>query len=489
MSKKRLKSIMFVGIGSDVGKSIINTAFCRILLQDGYSPAPFKAQNMSLNSFATKDNKEISRAQAVQAEACGIECTSEMNPILMKPINNCIAQLIVDGKPVGNRSASEYFKDEGREDLFRCVKKSYNHLDSLYNPIVLEGAGSIAELNLKSRDIVNMRMALYSNASTYLIADIDKGGVFASLYGSVLLLSPEERAAIKGIIINKFRGDVNLFEEGKKIIEELTGIPVVALLPWFDHIFIDQEDSVILEKVFNRKKSGGKKVAVVHLKHMSNFTDFNTLEQLPGVSLFYTRDSKEIETSDIVIIPGSKSVISDLNFLRESSLSGALLRRHFMGKPIYGICGGFQIMGKYIYDPLHIEGEIESAPGLGILPVETTLKTGKITRRCSFNLVNGSGCGEGYEIHSGITTGEKPFAILDNGEEDGYFLNENTWGSYIHGLFDNPSIINLMLSDNIENFNPAVEVNSLREENYNKLAKWFRENSDMNYIYNTLFYD
>jgi adenosylcobyric acid synthase len=487
--KNRIRPIMFVGIGSDVGKSVINTAFCRVLLQDGYSPAPFKAQNMSLNSFATKDNLEIGRAQAVQAEACGIESTSDMNPILLKPISNNESQIILNGKPVGNKSAAEYFREEGREKLFKSATRAYDTLNSIYNPIVLEGAGSISELNLKSKDIVNMRMAMYSGAATYIVADIDKGGIFASLYGSVMLLTPEERKAIRGIIINKFRGDIELFNEGKRLIEELTGVPVVAILPWYDDILIDQEDSVVLEKIVRKKGKQGVKIAVVHLKHMSNFTDFNILEHLPQVSLFYTRDNKEIESADIVIIPGSKNVIYDLNHLRSSGLAGAILRHHSKGKPLYGICGGYQIMGKWIHDPYQIEGDIESAPGLGILPIETTLQRGKVTRRCTFTLANSRGCGKGYEIHSGVSSGKKPFAILDNGEEDGFYLNTYTWGTYIHGVFDNPSLISLILSEASKKDTPAIEFQDIREENYNKLAEWFRSNSELDYIYKTMAYD
>ena len=260
MKIERLRPIMFAGTGSDVGKSIINTAFCRILLQDGYSPAPFKAQNMSLNSYATKDQLEIGRAQAVQAEACGIECTTDMNPILLKPTSHTCSQVVLNGKPSGNKNAAEYFSGTGGDKLFKTVTKAYDNLANTYNPIVLEGAGSISELNLKSRDIVNMRMALYSKAAVYLVADIDRGGVFASVYGSIMLLPQEERSLIKGIIINKFRGDINLFKEGSRMIEELTGIPVVGVLPWFDDIEIDQEDSVILERRVNKKLPGNKNV-------------------------------------------------------------------------------------------------------------------------------------------------------------------------------------------------------------------------------------
>ena len=263
---KRLKPIMFVGTGSDVGKSIINAGFCRIFMQDGYHPAPFKAQNMSLNSYPTKDNLEIGRAQAVQAEACGVDCTVDMNPVLLKPTTDSSSQVIVCGKPIGNRSAKEYFQVNNHQELFGEVTAAFDRLNADYSPVVIEGAGSISEMNLWDRDIVNMRMAEYADAATYLIADIDRGGVFASLYGSVMLLPESQRKLIKGFIINKFRGDISLFEDGRAMIEQITGVPVVGVLPYFRDIFIEQEDSVVLDKM---KQSGGEqgcvRIAVVML--------------------------------------------------------------------------------------------------------------------------------------------------------------------------------------------------------------------------------
>lgn len=483
---KKLKPIMFVGTGSDVGKSVINAAFCRIFLQDGYHPAPFKAQNMSLNSYATRDQLEIGRAQAVQAEACGIGCCVEMNPILLKPTNYTSSQVVLHGKPVGNKTASEYFQHTDREMLFGEVTKAFDRLSSLYNPIVMEGAGSISEMNLWDKDIVNMRMALYANAATYLVADIDKGGIFASVYGSVMLLPESERNLIKGIIINKFRGDINLFTEGRRMLEELTGIPVVAVVPYFQDIFIEQEDSVCIEKKVDVKQEKATRIAVVLLRHMSNFTDFNTLEQLDGIQLNYVHDPRDIDSADIVIIPGSKNTISDLAYLRSAGMGNAILRHHRKGKPLYGICGGFQMMGEWIYDPMQLEGDIPAMPGLGILPVSTTIGEGKQTRQCNFRMVHFEGGGEGYEIHAGQTATDSPFAILDNGQEDGYFLNSSTWGTYIHGVLDNTDVIRAILAEVNHEVNAIIDYQAYKEQNYDRLADWVRKHTDMESVYQSL---
>ena len=349
---------MFVGTGSDVGKSVVNAAFCRIFKQDGYTPAPFKAQNMSLNSYATPNGLEIGRAQAMQAEACGIACNSDMNPILLKPTSYTASQVILNGKSLGNKSASEYFLKTDRDWLFSEAMKAYHRLNEQYNPIVIEGAGSISEINLWDKDITNMRVAIEADASVFLIADIDRGGVFASVYGTITLLPENERKLIKGIIINKFRGDISLFSDGKKIIEDLTGIPVVGIIPWFRDIFIDDEDSVVIDSKQQFAKDNKINIAVVLLKHMSNFTDFNYLERIPEVHLFYAANPSDIEKADIVIIPGSKNTISDMQYLRNSGMAKAILNAHTAQKAVYGICGGYQIMGAEIRDPQHIEGDI-----------------------------------------------------------------------------------------------------------------------------------
>ena len=477
---------MFVGTGSDVGKSVINAGFCRVFLQDGYSPAPFKAQNMSLNSYATADNLEIGRAQAVQAEACGIPCRVEMNPVLLKPTNYLTSQVVLNGKPSANKSASEYFNDTDRDALFDEVMQSYDKLAEDYNPIVIEGAGSISEVNLWKKDIVNMRVALRSRAATFLVADIDRGGVFASVYGSILLLPQEERDAIKGIIINKFRGDIALFEDGKRIIEELTGKPVVGVIPYFRDIFIEEEDSVVIDNKQQAADKNKVNIGVVLLKHMSNFTDFNMLEQTEGVNLYYTDNKQELEKADIIIIPGSKNTISDLQALNEKGLSEVILKHHQAGKPVYGICGGYQMMGKKVLDPHHIEGNIEEINGLGILPVTTIIEDGKQTRQCRFSFVNGQASGDGYEIHAGVTESNRPLCELQNGEKDGYFLNNKTWGSYIHGIFDNASVINQILQTVNPNLEAITDYKAKKEEGYNKLAELIRENVDMEYVYDVM---
>lgn len=480
--KKQLKPIMFVGTGSDVGKSIINAAYCRILKQDGFSPAPYKAQNMSLNSFATPDGLEIGRAQAMQAEACQIPCSVEMNPVLLKPTDYKTAQVVLNGKPIGNRSAKEYFLGTDRDHLFSEALKSFKRLEKKYNPIVLEGAGSISELNLRDKDIVNMRMAIATNASTFIIADIDRGGVFGSVYGTIQLLTPDERKQIKGIVINKFRGDMDLFTDGRKLLEELTGVPVIAVIPYFQNIKIEQEDSVVVDNYKGVNVQGKLNIAVVLLRHMSNFTDFNALEQVPDAHLFYTAEANEIEAADVVIIPGSKNTISDLMHLRKTGLAKAIINAHKNNKAVYGICGGYQIMGKTINDPNNIEGEINSIPGLNILPVQTNILNSKTTEQCTFSFLNeGNNC-QGYEIHMGETKLEDgdPLCQLSNGVADGCFVSPKTWGSYIHGILDNTSVINYILKSNgVSDQVKAFNYNEFKEENFDKLADHVRASTNM----------
>ena len=486
---KRLKPIMFVGTGSDVGKSVINAAFCRIFLQDGYRPAPFKAQNMSLNSYATPDGLEIGRAQAVQAEACGIECSVDMNPILLKPTSYLNSQVVLKGKPIGNKSASAYFVNTDRNELFGKAMDSFHKLAESYNPIVIEGAGSISEMNLWKYDITNMRVALEVNAPTYLIADIDKGGIFASVYGTIQLLPKTERELIKGIIINKFRGDINLFTEGKKILEEITGIPVVGIIPYFNDIYIEQEDSVILDKRQKNTSNGKVNIAFVLLRHMSNFTDFNHLELIPEVNAYYAENVDDLNKADIIIIPGSKNTISDMIYLRNSGMAKGIIEAHKKGKAVYGICGGFQIMGQEIQDPHHVEGDIETIPGLGILPVTTTLTDEKVTEQSTFTFLNNTELCKGYEIHMGETISTKisPLCTINGKKNDGYYLNAKTWGTYIHGIFDNQVVVNTILKENgFTNINAALDYKAFKEEQYVKLANLIRENVNLGYIYSTM---
>lgn len=488
---RKLKPIMFVGTGSDVGKSVINAAFCRIFANDGYAPAPFKAQNMSLNSFATPDGLEIGRAQAVQAEACKIPCRVEMNPVLLKPTNYKTAQVILNGKPYKNQRASEYFMDTDRDALFAEVLKSFYKLEQHFSPVVIEGAGSISEINLWDKDITNMRVAVAANASTFLIADIDKGGIFGSVFGTLQLLPSEQKKQIKGILINKFRGDMNLFTSGRKMLEELTGIPVVGVIPWFNDIHIEQEDSVVLNNKANLALSGKINIAVILLRHMSNFTDFDVFDRIPELQLFYTANTTELGKADIIIIPGSKNTIDDMLHLQNSGLATKIRELHKMGVPVYGICGGYQIMGEEIRDPNQVEGEIECLPGLGILPIISTLTQEKKTEQVQFKFLNGNEICDGYEIHMGVTTMNQmqPLCTLSNGEDDGFYLDDKTWGTYLHGIFDNPQVLNSILKTVNVNTPKTINYKDYKERQFDKLADLVRENVDMHYIYQTLEID
>jgi adenosylcobyric acid synthase len=478
---------MFVGTGSDVGKSVINTAFCRLFKQDGYSPAPFKAQNMSLNSYATPDGLEIGRAQAVQAEACGIPCSVEMNPVLLKPTSEKISQVVLNGKPSGNQSAQEYFNGTDRDALFAEAMKSYHILAQKHTLMVIEGAGSISEMNLWDRDITNMRVAEAVNAATILVADIDRGGVFASVYGTIQLLLPRHRRLIKGIIINKFRGDERLFDDGRRIIEEITGVPVIGVIPYFRDIFVEQEDAVVLDHIHNQPVPGKINIGVVLLKHMANFTDFDTLQHIPEVNLFYAKQPRDVEQSDILIIPGSKNTIGDMRYLQQCKMAQAIVQHHQQNKPLYGICGGYQMMGREISDPHSLEGTTPHIMGLNILPVSTVLGAHKKTEQCHFSFeTNPAIKGAGYEIHMGTTSSDQPLCRLNNGEPDGCFLNSRTWGSYIHGIFDNASVIESVLQLIDPSITVSVSYRDLKEKGYNQLADLIRKNVDMPYIYEIL---
>ncbi|MDR2117798.1 MAG: cobyric acid synthase [Planctomycetaceae bacterium] len=488
--KERLHPVMFAGTGSDVGKSVITSAFCRIFLQDGYHPAPFKSQNMSLNSYATPEGYEIGRAQAVQAESAQIPCHTDMNPVLLKPSCDKICQVILNGKPIGNQNAYEYFKKEGRELLRKEVCAAYDRLQNRYNPIVMEGAGSIAEINLRDVDIVNMTMALHAKANVILVADIDRGGVFASVYGSILLLTEEERKYVRGIIINKFRGDLRLFESGIKMLENLCQIPVIGVIPYYHDIYIDEEDSVTL-KIKNQKSDFGKiNVAVILLRHLSNFTDFNILERDPRVHLYYTNNTKEIAKANIILIPGSKSVLSDLCDLRKNGVAQSIVQAFHSGATVIGICGGYQMMGQNISDPEQIESDIVHLPGLGLLPICSEIKREKITRQIQFSFLDQQEQCTGYEIHMGTTipVNKKkivPLNRLNDGSHDGYFLHSRCFGTYIHGILDNCNIIDYILAPYVrksEENNP-FNFKTFKEEQYNKLANHVRNHVNMEMIY------
>ena len=496
--KKKLHPVMFAGTGSDVGKSIVAAAFCRIFWQDGYSPAPFKAQNMALNSYATPEGLEIGRAQAVQAEAAGIPCHTDMNPLLLKPQSDHTSQVVLNGKPIGNRDAYDYFRKEGREELRQAVYAAYDRLSLQYNPIVLEGAGSLAEINLRETDLVNMPMAIHAGADVILVGDIDRGGVFASIYGSLMLLTPDERKHVKGILINKFRGDIRLFESGIKMLEELCGIPVLGVIPYYKDIHIEEEDSVVLATKAIQATKGKINVAVVLLRHISNFTDFNMLERDSRVHLFYTNNVEELDKADIVILPGSKSTIEDLYELRRNGVAQAILRAHRRGASVMGICGGYQMMGQQILDPDHIEGELEAFPGLGLLPTVTQMSSKKVTRQVKFYLsMGGETLMEGYEIHMGVTTAiegktMQPLLQLENGETDGCWVNATCMGTYVHGILDNASFIDYLLKPHAHKLTEETvtdDYHQFKEQQYDKLADHVSKHVRLPLIYQILTED
>ncbi len=471
---------MLAGTGSDVGKSVLATALCRIFLQDGYHPAPFKAQNMALNSYATPEGLEIGRAQAEQAAACGLQPHTDMNPLLLKPNSDHTSQVVLNGKPIGNKSAYEYWRNDPA--LRAEVVAAYSRLAAKYNPIVMEGAGSISELNLRDHDLVNLPMARYADAAVILVADIDRGGVFASCYGSIKLQTPEDQKRIKGIIINKFRGDLRLFDEGRKMLEEICGVPVLGVVPYFKDIYIDEEDSVALEKKTLPSitgQVGGVSIAVVLLRHISNFTDFNILERDPRVNLFYTNNVNDLSRADIIILPGTKATLDDLMELRRNGCAQAIQRAHRDGKMIIGICGGYQMLGQTVSDPEGIEGAISSLPGLGLLPIHTTMTAEKTTRQVNFQF-NGHEC-QGYEIHQGVSDTNE--AILQT---------DHCIGTYIHGFLDNAPVIEQILKGKVENERVESENSrelspaEFKEEQYDKLAAHVRQYVDIPRLYQLL---
>ena len=477
---KKLHPVMFAGTGSDVGKSILAAAFCRIFLQDGYHPAPFKAQNMALNSYATPEGLEIGRAQAVQAEAAGIPCHTDMNPLLLKPQSDHTSQVVLNGKPIGTRDAYDYWRrDEGPEPLqhldFRQeVCQAFDRLAASYNPIVLEGAGSISEINLRDTDLVNLPMAQHAKADVILVGDIDRGGVFASVYGSIALQSPEDRQRIKGIIINKFRGDLRLFEKGRRMLEDICEVPVLGVVPYYKDIHIEEEDSVSLEQKRRQLAEGKVNVAVVLLRHISNFTDFDTLERAPRVNLFYTNNTSDLQQADIIILPGTKATLDDLLELRRNGCAQAIQQAHRNGKMVVGICGGYQMLGLTVDDPDGLEGSITRLPGLGLLPIHTTITTEKTTKQVTFQF-DGQTC-QGYEIHQGVSD-----------TDESILFGDHCIGTYIHGFLDNPAVINRLLSDYVDTDQvETLDPQAFKEEQYDKLAAHVRQHVDMERLYQIL---
>ncbi|MDP3486390.1 MAG: cobyric acid synthase [Bacillota bacterium] len=485
------KAIMVQGTASHVGKSILTAALCRILRQEGFSVAPFKSQNMALNSYVTPDGLEIGRAQALQAEACGIEPEVAMNPILLKPTGEMSAQVVVMGKPLANMTAREY-RENYLDNAIPIVKQALDELLGRYDVVVMEGAGSPVELNLKDRDIVNMAAAKLANAPVLMIGDIDRGGIFASLYGTVSLLPPDERGLVVGLIVNKFRGDLSLFADGVKMLEDLTHKPVLGVIPYLFNLDLDEEDSVSLDN-WHQTIPADINIAVLNLPRISNFTDFAPLACEAGVRLFYTTSCDEVLAADVVIIPGTKNTVADLAFLRETGLAEALLIAARQGRKIIGICGGYQLLGHDILDPYSVETDTKAAVGLGLLPITTTFHPTKTTVRCQAisKLPFYSGSILGYEIHMGnsVVTGTSAFEIDDNSTHLDGCINEagNIWGTYIHGVFDNDEFRwaltnSVREAKGLRPLHEGVRYRDHREAELDRLAAHVRKHLDIERI-------
>ena len=481
------KSIMIQGTMSNAGKSLLAAGLCRIFRQDGLRVAPFKSQNMALNSFITKAGGEMGRAQVVQAEAAGIDPDVRMNPILLKPTTDVGSQEIVNGVAQGNMRAMEYYRR--KPEFIPAIMEAYNGLASEFDVIVIEGAGSPAEINLKKDDIVNMGMAKLADAPVFLVGDIDRGGVFAQLYGTVALLEPEERARIKGTIVNKFRGDRAILEPGIKILEDLCGVPVAGVIPYV-HLDIDDEDS--LSERFQRKE--GRRlldVAVIRLPRISNFTDFSPFERYENVSLRYVEKVADLENPDMILLPGTKSTIADLKWLRQCGLEAAVQKAAAAGTLVFGVCGGYQMLGRSVSDPEQVEaaGETEIR-GMDLLPLDTVFRGQKVQTQTEgvFSGVEGmlrdlNGMTyRGYEIHMGRSDGSLP-PLVSRG---------NVYGSYVHGVFDAPGICDTILKALCRqkgiDFSAlgTFDMTEYKERQYDLLADTVRNNMDMDLVYRVL---
>lgn len=493
------KKIMIQGTMSNSGKSFVAAALCRILKQDGYRVAPFKSQNMALNSYITKDGLEIGRAQAMQAEAAGIAPTVDMNPILLKPTSQMGSQVIVNGEVFGNLRAMDYYRR--KTEFIPAVREAFKRLENQFDAIVLEGAGSPAEINLRDNDIVNMGMAKIANAPVLLVGDIDRGGVFASLYGTVSLLEPEERARIKGLVINKFRGDVKILEPGLRMIEERLHIPVVGVIP-MEQIDLDDEDS-LSDRLVRTEVQEGLDVVVIHLPHISNFTDFNALEHYDGVSLRYVNRAAQLGRPDLILLPGTKNTMADLKWLRESGLEAMIQRLVEEQKiPVIGICGGYQMLGERLSDPEGVEGEPGSVMrGMALLAAETIFAAEKTRTQTEGTVMAAAGyygkvTGQsvtGYEIHMGETFQTQknitPAIRLADGRMDGFVRSDGlVFGSYLHGLFDNLEFTGAILTQLAEKKGisltaTAKSMEEYKESQYDKLADLVRRSLDMDAVY------
>ncbi|MBO0452151.1 cobyric acid synthase [Candidatus Enterococcus murrayae] len=488
------KSLMIQGTASDSGKSILVAGLCRIFYQDGLKALPFKSQNMALNSYITMKGQEMGRAQVFQAEAAGIEPDVRMNPVLLKPTSDRKSQVIFNGEVLCDMDAVEYH--EFKPQLIEKITGLYQELVQENDVIVLEGAGSPAEINLNSRDIANMGMAKIADAPVILVADIDKGGVFASIYGTIHLLEPAERARIKGIIINKFRGDIALLDPGLKMIEDLTDVPVIGVIP-YAQLNIEDEDSVALTKV-NRSYNPQKDldIAVIGLSKISNFTDFKSLESEPDVSIRYVFPGDQLGSPDILILPGSKNTLEDCLYLKDSGMAKEIQRVRNEGKMIFGICGGFQLLGKMLHDPHQVESTHGSLKGLALLNIETYFEAKKTTTRVEAKI--GEETIHGYEIHMGRSENyEKQYfaeLITANGKKisrkDGAVSSDKlVIGTYLHGVFDNSAWRRKLLNQVREAKGlslikeVAIPYKEYKNQQYDKLADLIRKNVDLEKIY------
>ncbi|WP_432823930.1 cobyric acid synthase [Trichloromonas sp.] len=461
LTDKKCHALFIGGTGSDVGKSVIAAGLCRILQRRGLSVAPFKAQNMALNSAVTPEGGEIGRAQALQAAACGIPAHTDMNPVLLKPNSDTGSQVIIQGCPVGNMTVREYHRF--KVEAFARVEESYARLAARHQVVVMEGAGSVAEVNLKQHDITNLKAAAMADAPVLLVADIDRGGVFAALLGTLELLDPAERTRIAGVIINRFRGDASLLRPGIELIEDRTGVPVLGVVPWLD-LKLPEEDSVALARKGTRPKGRGLRIGVVRLPRISNYTDFDPLEREPDVDLVYLDAPAQLTGLDLLILPGTKSTLPDLQFLRECGLFQAIRDYHGGGGRVVGICGGYQMLGRSLTDPQGIESGLTVAEGLGLLDVETELHPLKKTHQVGgvalaaaeeIGLPAGTVVG-GYEIHQGETLcgkASRPLLRLTRRSgaaadlEDGAVSADGrVWGTYLHGLFDDELVRRALLA-------------------------------------------
>ena len=456
------KVLVVLGTSSSVGKSLLVTGLCHLFARRGIKVAPYKAQNMSNNAAVCPDGSEIGRAQATQAYATGLEPNVDMNPVLIKPEADSRSQVVVMGRPWQTLDAREYYPK--KDFLWKEATGALDRLREQYELVIVEGAGSAAELNLKEGDIVNMAIARYAKAPVLLAGDIDRGGIFAQLIGTVWLLEPEERELVKGFIVNKFRGDIYLFSDGVKILEEKSEVPVLGVVPYLHGLFIPEEDAVALENPFERPtvKDEEIEIVVTHIPRIANFDDFDPLASEPGVRVRYVTSPEQVGNPDAIVIPGTKSTINDLEWLRSQGFEKVIQKHAQDGGAVVGICGGYQMLGEVVHDPDHVESKLDSAPGLGLLPVETVFAGNKATHQASAKIQNGPGwfaelegrAISGYEIHMGRTNSKTPWLEITerNGQSvqvlDGATSEDGKiWGCYMHGLFANENLRRAWLTD------------------------------------------